>query len=61
MVTQISPPKKRQNKNGAKSQAKFGADLEARLNRYNASQLVDLADNIATSLNLEEWLASFPE
>lgn len=41
--------------------AKFGADLEARLNRYNASQLVDLADNIATSLNLEEWLASFPE
>lgn len=48
------------------SKRRFGAenlpqDLETRLSGYNLEQLTDLADTIATSATLEEWLASFLE
>ena len=36
------------------------SDLMGRLNQCDSGQLIDLADSIAISLNLEEWLASFP-
>ncbi len=36
------------------------ANLVVRLERYNISQLSELADTIATSLTLDEWLDSFP-
>jgi Uma2 family endonuclease len=39
---------------------KLPNDLEARLALYNAEQLTDLADSIAISSTVEEWLTNFP-
>ncbi|MEI6045709.1 MAG: Uma2 family endonuclease, partial [Chloroflexota bacterium] len=39
---------------------KLPHDLEARLERYTAAQLLALLSTIATSPTLEEWLNSFP-